>query len=292
MSTTSNHAARCFLAISSSLLASSGCASDGDARGSGVGINETTQALSAGDLLFANGTYGGSCRNRSGAWSVDIAGGSTLDHPPLSVILNNTSCVLTLTGLHMAVGPLDAVPELELTASFQSPSAFGDPVQFYANARLDSVSFADDFVLSILYSDDPALANGNNTANLDVVGSSATASSVPAPNYSINCTGITIQTDANDVVQSTSGNASLTADTVTGQLYVVVEAGSLATYAQLDAAFLAGSQVAVASTIPASSFTLEDTDLTDNQVRTVIIANTSNGVRSYQAFQITFHPAI
>jgi hypothetical protein len=276
------------------LLLQPACLSESDyAEGNGVVIDRTTQALLSADLDSVDGTYGGACTDRAGAWSVDLGGGAV--NPLLSVVLNDTACVLTVTHLRTTGGILAAVPVIPLTTSYAgSASSFGSPIEFYANARLSSVAFAGDFVVTIPYSDDSNLASDDNTANYDVVESTATAESVPAPDYTIEASGLALLTDVNDVVVSASGSAALTDGPVPvlGQTYVILEATGLITYAAINTAYLAGTPVAVTATIPAADFVLVGDDLTTDQVRTVIIANTVSGVRSYQAFEITFHDPV
>jgi hypothetical protein len=129
------------------------------------------------------------------------------------------------------------------------------------------------------------------TANIEVEVSATTAESVPAPDYELSVAGIIVLTDAHNIVQSASGAVTLTAGTVTGQRYVVVEAAGLSTYAEMDGAYLAGADEAITAGIEAGRFALVGADLSIAQIRTLIIANISNGVRSYQSFEITFHPA-
>jgi hypothetical protein len=281
--------------LAGALLMHAACSSDGDtAQASGTGIDRTTHALTVGQLSSVDGSYSAACRNRlSGAWSVRISGIIPLTNPALTVVLNDTACVLTLTAVHTDAGVIAAVTPLVLTASYlATPSAFASPIAFYANARLSAVTFAGDFVLNLLYSDDARLATADNTALFQVVQSTATALSVDAPTYTFDPAGLALLTDINQVVQSAVGTAALTAGSVLGQTYVVVNASGLTTYAQLDTAYTGATSVPIATTIPAASFTTVGTNLTANQVRTVIIANTSSGVRSYQRFQLTFHPAI
>jgi hypothetical protein len=184
------------------------------------------------------------------------------------------------------------MPPIALTTSYQAaPSSFGSPIAFYANAKLDSVSFANEIVLTVVYSDDSSLATRSNTANFAVVVSTATAQSGRAPDYTLDVSGLSLLTDVNDVVVSAAGSASLSAGSVTGQKYVVVNEHALSTldtYAKLNAAFLAGTAAPLTTTIPVAAFTLVADDLTTSQIRTLIIANTTQGVASYQAFAITF----
>ncbi len=284
--------------VLAALFTQTACGNEEEAFGSAVAIERMTQALNVLQLRSVNGTYGTGCRNHSGdTWSVEIAVDAPLDYAPLTVALNDTDCVLTLTSLHTDVegptGIMPAVPAIVLATSYNAAaSSFGE---FYANAKLSSDLFADDFVLTVLFSDDPALAVADNTASLvEVVATAVTSGAIAAPDYAIDVQGLLVLTDANDVVQSVTGTADLTEALVAGQQYVVVEGGGLTTYAAIDAAFLAGTPAALTLTIPAAAFTLVGADLTaGTTLRTLIIANTSvdDGVASYQAFEITFNPA-
>ncbi|MBA3545671.1 MAG: hypothetical protein H0T76_04240 [Nannocystis sp.] len=270
----------------------SACQGGGSVNGQVDLIDMRSEELLSSDLASVNGTYGAGCTNRSGAWSLEIEVGATLDNDPLSVVLNNDACVLTMTELHTIDGALAAVPAVVLTTSYNViPSAFDDPVAFYGNAKMSSVSFASDFVLTVLYSDDPSLATDDNTATFEVIQASAMGDSVAAPDYLIDIDGINAVTDADQVVVSATGSVALTAGLVSGQTYVVVDASGLDTYAELDAAYLAGSPAAVGASVPAADFTLVGEDLDALPKRTLIIANIEGAVASYQAFEITFHPA-
>jgi hypothetical protein len=153
------------VALAGALLVQSACLREETAQGSARSIDRTTQALSGGGLLSANGTYGVDCQDRSGSWSVAVDISAVLDHPELSVVTDDVACQLTLTELHSTSGIITAAPTILLSTSYQAtPSVFGSPVDFYANAMLSSLLFEGDFVLSILYSDDPRLAGAENTA--------------------------------------------------------------------------------------------------------------------------------
>jgi hypothetical protein len=281
-----------FSALASLLLLQIGCGSEDAARGHAAAIDRTTHGLTAAHLLSVNGSYGG-CTDRSGNWSLAIADAAALDNAELSVTLNDTDCVLTLTSLHTSDGILSADPSMELGTGFQTDaSSFGGAtVSFYANAKLSSVSFAQDFVLSIIYSDDPRLATADNDANFAVRYASATAESVPAPDYTIDMDGIAVLTDAADIVVSSTGTATLTAGNVAGQRYVVVDASGLESYAEMEAAYDGAEDAELTSTIAAEKFDLDGEDLTSTKIRTMIIVNEQHGARSYQAFEITFNPA-
>jgi hypothetical protein len=281
-----------FSILAAVLVAQVGCAVDGDAIGHGVGIDNTTQALAGGTLAAIDGTYTG-CRGRSGAWSVRITGSTAMTNPDLSVVLNDTSCVLTVTGLMNTSGTvMAAAAPMVLGSSYTgSPSAFGGG-SFYANAKLSPADFSSDFVVSVIFSDDPGLAMGTITATFQSEVATATAASVPAPSYGIDLTGILLTTDAHNIVYTEAGGAVLTSGAQDGQTYVVVSGGGLSTYTAIDAAYLgAGTPKTIGASIPVADFSLHMVNLTGNQVRTLIVANTVNGIRSYQRFQITFSPA-
>lgn len=155
------------VALAGILVMQPACQRDEMADGSALAVDRTTRALSGGELLWVNGTYGPGCRNRSGEWSVVVETGAIPDHPGLTVLMNNVTCELTLTELHLTGGTLAVTPAILLTPSFQAtPMVFGSPVDFYANAKLSSDLFAADFVLIIVYSDDPRLVTTDNTAVL------------------------------------------------------------------------------------------------------------------------------
>jgi len=128
-----------------------------------------------------------------------------------------------------------------------------------------------------------------DAADTEVHEFSGTAESVDTPDYVLDVTGILLVTDADGIVQSASGSATLTEGSVLGQRYVVVDAAGLDTQATLDEAYLGGDDSPLGSEIAASEFMLEGDDLGTPTKRTVIIANGSNGVRAYQAFEVTFH---
>jgi hypothetical protein len=76
---------------------------------------------------------------------------------------------------------------------------------------------------------------------------------------------------------------------VTASKYVVARASGLSTYAQLDAAYTSGDPRDFWGDVGSHEFDLWFEDLTDGVVRTLILANISDGVRAYQAFEITFN---
>jgi Ice-binding-like len=130
----------------------------------------TTQALDTGSITAINGTYGSGCLERSGSWSVLVSGSGGLTNAALTVVKNNTACILTLTSIAAAGQTYTAVSSIAMTDTYSSASAFGagdaGAVQFYANAKLSSISFAGDFIVNVLVSGDPTAAMSTVTGTV------------------------------------------------------------------------------------------------------------------------------
>lgn len=147
----------------------SGCLAGGEVRGQVETLTMRSATLLSEDLESVNGTYGVECVDRAGAWSLGIAVDAALDNDELSVVINNDACVLTLTEIRTLDGAILADPPIALTTDYSViPSAFNDPIAFHGNAKMDAVSFASDFTLTVLYSDDPGLASDDNTATFEM----------------------------------------------------------------------------------------------------------------------------
>ena len=262
-------------------------------------VEKGSQALVAGDLESVNGTYGAGCTNRSGSWSIEIANGATLDHSALSVVKNDTGCVLTLTELHAEsvlyvtaqdIALSDAVVGSASTFKLSTAADTGDPAIFFANAKINPDDFSSDFVLTFLYSDDPNSASGTNNADYDNWESSVAGDSVSAPNYTY-ADNLVIETDVNDVVTTTSGSLDFTDGSVTGEHYLV-DLGTLPgspTYDDIKDAFDGGSPTAIGGanpSIPVATFDLTGDTLP--QTRTVLIRHVENNVPSFQVLKVTF----
>jgi hypothetical protein len=261
--------------------------------------------LGAGNLQSVNGTYGDGCTARSGAWSI-IVSGTDSDNSILSVVKDDTGCVLTLTEIHSDTGVFAAQPVIPMTGSYQAASSqfvlesdAASPVSFYANALITPTGFDTDFAVDILYSTDPSSGGDAGVqAGYTVTSGSVSADAVPTPNDSVDVTGLSLETNAVNVVQSVSGSAAVTTGSIPGQTYVI-ELGALPSspaYADVDTAFQEATGDAGASTLgatfSASEFGLVGIDLSSPVVRTIIIANTQSGVPSYEFFTIVFtHPS-
>jgi hypothetical protein len=131
------------------------CAPEGFVPAAGAVVVVKAQALESGELVAVNGNYGPGCTAQTGAWSVNVDGGVPTDGLPLSVLMNDSACVLTLTELRTSAGRMLASPAFDLTDSYEPiASGFGSmPLVFYANAKLSTEAFSDDFVITVLFSE-------------------------------------------------------------------------------------------------------------------------------------------
>lgn len=285
--------------------AATGCGEEQLAKPQVDLIDKVSHALSVNTVRAIKGTYGAGCISRSGTWALGL-NSYTPAEGALSVVKNNSACSLAVTEVH--AGTL-ATPDLytmtaplDLGASYPTNgSAFllnglGDTV-FFANFRIQpDMGFSTNFTLEMVYSDDSTEVTASKAATYAVQAATATSGNVPPPDYTISMSGITIQVDAEDVVQSATGTALLTDGMFAGEQYVV-DADTLSatpSFAEVDAIFAAGSQKTLMGanpTIPAADFGLGGIDLTAPKTRNVIVANIENGTRSYQIFRVTFnHP--
>jgi hypothetical protein len=285
------------------LVASGGC-SEGEhsVQAEGQVIEQSSAALSIGSMQWANGTYGAGCVARSGGWSLRISGSATMDDPALSVVKNNTACALTLTSIE-ADQSYTGTPAIILGTSLAgSASSFaptsGGALAFYANAVLSSASFASDFVVTILYSDDPNLKTGSVTSGYAVVAATSTATDINSPDYTINLASFVVQVDVNYIVQSASGTANLIDGSIAGTSYFVDQGtlGASPTFEELDTAYNAASPAPTSITgadpqVAAAAFGLVGVDLSSPAHGTIVIRRLVSGVPSYETFRIAFsHP--
>ena len=288
-----------------------GCGDDGDdlVEGSGIGVDQTTQPLSFGTIESVNGTYGAMCAfHPNGNWSVKIAGTDGLDHAPLVVVRNDNDCELTLTGLHTTAGlpggttfPASPSFVLHLQGDIAHPgwqaeaSSFGGGSNlFFANGRISGPAFSDNFTIAIVYSNDPDLATGTNTA---VVTSQASADSILSPNYLVNVVrdlSVTVDVGTGDV---TAAGGTVDLALVNGgqsaENYAVVDSAIGTTYDAINTAYMTASGADLTFPletllIPADAFDLVGAHLPT--VRTLILAHTDadTGINTYESFEITF----
>lgn len=288
------------LSLMTALAATPGCTEPEVVGGDVELVDKTKLPLTVGDLESVNGTYGAGCTGHSGSWSIEIANGATLDHDPLSVIKNDTACVLTLTELRAESLLYVTASDIELGSTYVgsasefklSTAATGpDPVVFFANAKINPADFSADFALSFLYSDDANAASGANNASYDEWESSVSGDPVTAPNYTYD-DNLAIQADIDDVVTTALGSVDFTDGSVTAERYFV-DLGTLPgspTYDDIKDVFDAGSNAAVSGANP--SILVAEFDLMGDtlpQTRTIIFRHLENGVASFQTLKVTFN---
>lgn len=294
-----------FYCLAFSAAAVSGCGDAQVAKSQVDLIDKVSHALTTSTVRAIKGSYGAGCIQRTGTWALGLNGYSPSEGA-LSVVKNNADCVLSVTEVH--AGTLASPVMYSMAAPLSLDSAFasngaaflldgqGDAV-FYANFRIQpDLTFNTNFSLEMVYSDDSTEVTAQKSAAYAVQSSTASSSNVAPPDYLISLSGITLQVDAGDVVQTASGSASLTEGMVLGEQYVIDQdtLGATPTFAEIDALFTAGTKGTLtpgSPAIPAADFALGGVDLTAAKKRNVIIANVENGTRSYQIFRVTFnHP--
>ena len=270
-------------------------------------VDKSTHALTIGNILEVNGSYGAGCLSRTGNWSLPLITLSAPTNASLTVAKSNSACVLTLETLRIGVDEASAsvyqtAANIGLGASYQGmASAFKvnltDPVRFYANARIEpNLSFATDFTVRVLYSDDPGAASAIKNADFAAQIGMAATTGVAVPDYTAATTNLTLQVDADYIVQSATGTVDLTDGSILGDTYVVTttDLSGSPSYDSVDTAFLAGTAAALTGpnpTIPASAFTLGTVNLSSPVKRSLIIAKTDNSASSYEVITVTFnHP--
>lgn len=257
-----------------------------------------TAPLTADTIQWIDGTYGAGCAARTGSWSARVSGSATMDYTALSVVMNNTGCVLTLTKI-IADQTYTTTSPIAMTTSYAgSASQFtgSGSLSFYANAMLSSASFASTFTITLLYSANPNLLTSSLATGYASVSSSPSTAGSNAPNYTLDLTtGVFTATvsDTTSSVQAVSGTANLVQGTTAGGGYYVDQGilPSTPTFAQLDSAYASATPTTISGTpvlIPASAFGLTGVSIGSPVVRTLVIQRNNAGVYSYQTFAITF----
>lgn len=270
----------------------------GETAPEGEVLGTATSALSNGSLQWVNGTYT-NCVNHNGSWSARVSGVAPMDFPALSVVKNDSTCILSVTGVYGDTS-YPATPLIVLGTSYAvAPSTFGSgATQFTANAKIDSNQFASDFQISIVYGDTSTTPTDHVVSSAyATVQASTVATFVAAPNYAINVTGLQFQLDALKIITSVGGTAALTDGSNTGSQYAI-DMGTLPanpTYAQVQLAYTVAllSQKPISGanpTVNGSQFGVVGLSLLGGgtQVRTLIVQRSVAGVAAYQLFRITF----
>jgi hypothetical protein len=167
-------------------------------------------------------------------------------------------------------------------------------VAFYANLKLSDASFTSTFAISLLYSDDAALASAGSAQSTYKYNSiTATQSSVVPPDYTVDGSGVSVQTDSNKTISDVAGSIALTDGMVTGQAYVVssTDLGATPSFDDIDAAYLAGTPVTISGqdpTVAAADLDLVGESLSGGDItRAVIVAHIVNNTRAYQVITLT-----
>ena len=149
----------------------SACASSSSAEVSSVSphveiLGKMSSALDAASVTSIAGTYGALCsvatqgggdHNAADTWVYNVSGGGT----NLEVVRNDLDCVLTIRAFDAGGVTYTGNPAIPLdSTSYQSGASrfelAGGALGFYGNAKIDSLSFAADFNVTMLLSADPA----------------------------------------------------------------------------------------------------------------------------------------
>jgi hypothetical protein len=268
-------------------------------------VDRVSSALTIDTIMAVKGTYGAACSQRTGTWAIALNGYKFVTgETQLTVVTNDVGCVLSVTGVK--AGAL-ATPQtfqpatpIVLSASFPAQGvpfllSGAGAAQFYANFRVQpDLTFATDFAVQMVYSDNVKETDLSITAGFVVVTGSATAALVPAPNGTLSLAALDIRIDAKNIIKSVAGGVTLTQGLVVGESYVVDfdTMGSDPTYAAIDAVFnsVGKTRVALAGAsqlIPVAELNMLALDLSTPKRRNVIVANIDSGVKSYELFQIT-----
>ena len=145
------------------VLASGACVGGGapsSLHAEGVVIDHVSERLGLTEMTSANGTYGASCRDRAGEWSIGLSPDAMLTHQELSVLTNNADCILTLT--EVVAGDTHVLaPSLTLSSSYQTSASLIPSGDFVVNAKLSATDFVGPFTMTILSSDDPRFVSAH-----------------------------------------------------------------------------------------------------------------------------------
>ena len=98
-----------FFAAALAIAAMPACGMNDDVSALPETTDRTTHALTLGDILELNGSYGAGCKNRSGDWSVPFISLESQTNPALSVLKNNSACVLTLKTARIGADEMSAL---------------------------------------------------------------------------------------------------------------------------------------------------------------------------------------
>lgn len=267
-------------------------------------IDQSTQALTAAELLWINGTYGTGCKDPAAgtahlatdAWSLRISGVATMTNDALAVTKGDSDCTLTLTAISTSGGVRTASSSFALGAAYAgSARSFGSgAAKFFANAKINPADMSASPTVTVLFSDDlSAVDGGTKTGTYAQFAGTSGGTTVPAPNYEVSSNSIAVEANEDATVSATTGSFALTTGSVAGNTYRVI-LGELVspTYESVDTAYNAVSGDPAAVTI-SGAVSIASANILANDVplpakRTVIFRKVVDGVASYQIFSLSF----
>lgn len=265
-----------------------------------IDVRDTRQtALTVREIL---GTYGSGCPLAGQRFSACVSCDGVLTYPPLVLPLRSSDCALSMDALRIdtEAGSVLYVPStvVSLGDSYSElgtalvPEGAPQAEPIYVNLRVvRSVESDSGFLIQLACSDSTTAVLRMSLDTTHAV--SLPAQSVPAPDYWIDLSSLTVWVDAGHVVVKVAGSADLVAYRTPGTWYVVLreDLGSQPDYARVDTAFLNSVQWPITERnpkIPADTLRLQGEDLDVFSLRTLIAANEVAGVRSYRVIRVTF----
>lgn len=278
-------------------------------QGSANLIAVATPALTqVGSLLAIRGTYGTDCQYRStlGTWSLPLNGyGGVKEGERVAVVRGDSLCNLTLTGI-VAQGSSSVPQEYHVRPPFVLGTAYPPyasdcqllsfKAAFFAMARLRSLNpqpWSNDFVIDVVYSDDPARVDLERRTEYVTVQGIAEAQGVPAPDYQSDLSGLALYMDAHGVLTAETGGAvTLSLLTQAAQDFVVTSFDPGSTQSAVDEAYRAAGQKTAISGPMVNIQAAELGIVPGNRLpisRYIILSNTMSSapqIRSYEVFAV------
>lgn len=264
----------------------------------------TQPAADLGTVQEVTGTYGEGCEGRHGAWSLGATATTPLAHAALSVVKDNSSCVLSVDGIRIGADigtsvlyvPKSPIP---LEGGYcKAPVGFGTSVSADASlfvnvSLLPDITFNSDVTIQVVFAHDAKGASESKPATPAAsVGASASVEGVVSPDYVALLTNLLVRTNLLGIVTTVTGSIDINAGQQPGDSYCVVPRGlgPNPTYLEIDAAFRASVATPCTGShqsIPWTQLNLLGIPLLQSVAeRTIIIAREVNGVRAYQTLNV------
>lgn len=295
-----------------------GCNSKSEPNSAGSSANNQTSltpgvmilksGASLGDVTSLSGTYT-NCQTTNQGWSIGLsfdAGSYNIISSDVVVFPHETSCVLTITSFNLARSGLytsstgiplggsfapTAVTFNNASASLTTPA----PATLYGNGFLSDPTFSSsNITMQFSYSDTP---NNSNFTGFPSIVEAVSQADIPPPSYKLDSETSTLVAarNATDNSISITGNLSLTAESQTGESYVIVPTTVNADFGSIANAYNAAAAAAV--NIPTGQQTLiipgPTLDLPAGQgspaYSTVIIKHSQDSLDAYEVITIPFH---